>query len=1091
MSEIIRKRAIDPAHSYLVQAPAGSGKTELLTQRILALLATVDEPEEILALTFTRKAAAEMTNRVIEALSIKKPDDENSHRMVTWQLAHKALARSDERGWNLSEHPARLRIMTLDSLTGALARQLPLLSGLGDMPTPSEHSGVVYREAAEQTLHRAMKQDSAAVEALLLHQDHNTVAVIDLMAKMLGNREQWLQYIASHGRNTKTFKEMIESNLAEFIINQLQQCDALIPLEVKTTLPSLLHFAGKELNNSILTDITMWPASCDTNHLTHWKILANFLLTNKDPQFRKSMSKIQGFPTSSKDEKQQMLAILSLLTDISGLADAMHHLRGLPDTPTFTPTQWQMVESLFALLPLAVVDLQSIFSRQGKADFTEIALRALDALSDTHGNPSDLLLKMDYRIHHILIDEFQDTSELQMNLLRCLTSGWQEDDARTLFMVGDPMQSIYRFRKAEVGLFLQAANNSAALPKVTGLQLEQNFRSSPVIVEWVNQAFSHIFPKKQDAISGAIQHAHAVAGLSHLGRVQLHRLEHSGDLNNDDVTEAHAVTALVKQAISRGQRVGILSRTRKHLHAIMPSLSEAQIPFRAIKILPLNTRPEIRALRALLRALLHPADKESWLAILRSVCCGLSTADMFTLLHDDHRNIWEIIEDEQSLSKLRVDAKSRVSHVKQALRPCMAVSGKIKVRELVTSAWLRLGMPSMLDDTAHTNVETLLALIDSLDEKGRVDFTLLDERIDSLYAAPNACKEAEQVELMTMHGAKGLQWDMVILPGLGKQPKGNDQPLLAFTDVPMQGKSLFLMSPKAETRSKDELFSLIQSVENRKEANELARLLYVACTRAETELHMFGGISKKSGEAQKGSLLELLSPSSSQGTDTCFGAEMSMLGTDEVIKPNRKKSLQRIKTIPQPLPELVAEINQEPEYGWAGPEATPIGNTLHTILQQVAEHGIETWEEQHTMQATHVIKRMLIAEGLSGELLQSALLRCKEGLKKTLHSKLGQWILSNQHEDAHCEWTLSFMQNGQACQRIIDRSFVDEQGTRWIIDYKTGAHEGSDLNTFLDSEQQRYAPQLEGYKELLHTMDPERPIKMALYFPAFDGWREL
>lgn len=130
MSETLRRQAVDPSQSFLVQAPAGSGKTELLTQRILALLAIVDEPEEILALTFTRKAAAEMGNRVTEALTMKKPGSEDSHKMVTWRLAHQALARSAERNWNLSDHPARLRIMTLDSLTGTLARQLPLLSGL-------------------------------------------------------------------------------------------------------------------------------------------------------------------------------------------------------------------------------------------------------------------------------------------------------------------------------------------------------------------------------------------------------------------------------------------------------------------------------------------------------------------------------------------------------------------------------------------------------------------------------------------------------------------------------------------------------------------------------------------------------------------------------------------------------------------------------------------------------------------------------------------------------------------------------------------------------------------------------------------------
>lgn len=194
MSSEVRLKARHPARSCLVQAPAGSGKTELLTQRILALLAIVDEPEEILALTFTRKAAAEMRQRVIESLTAPKPDSQsdNSHKMESWLLAEQAIIRSNERGWNLIQHPARLRIMTLDSLTHSLARQLPLLSGLGDMPSPTDHTAPAYRNAAEAALNEAMRSYPEAAEDVLLHQDHNAVAAIELLADMLGKREQWL-----------------------------------------------------------------------------------------------------------------------------------------------------------------------------------------------------------------------------------------------------------------------------------------------------------------------------------------------------------------------------------------------------------------------------------------------------------------------------------------------------------------------------------------------------------------------------------------------------------------------------------------------------------------------------------------------------------------------------------------------------------------------------------------------------------------------------------------------------------------------------------------------------------------------------------
>ncbi|MBL4760490.1 MAG: UvrD-helicase domain-containing protein, partial [Mariprofundaceae bacterium] len=214
MSSEVRQQAISPQQSFLVQAPAGSGKTELLTQRILALLAVAQEPEEIMALTFTRKAAAEMRARVLESLHMHKPDDEKSHRMGTWRLAEKVLQRSHERQWKLLENPNRLRMMTLDSLTSMLARQLPLLSGLGDMPRPSEHASAMYQQAAEHTLKQAARHYRIAVETLLLHQDHNTTAVITLIANMLQNREQWLKYIAKYARDTQGLRDLLEHNLS-------------------------------------------------------------------------------------------------------------------------------------------------------------------------------------------------------------------------------------------------------------------------------------------------------------------------------------------------------------------------------------------------------------------------------------------------------------------------------------------------------------------------------------------------------------------------------------------------------------------------------------------------------------------------------------------------------------------------------------------------------------------------------------------------------------------------------------------------------------------------------------------------------------
>ncbi len=1085
MSAEVRATAIDPAGSFLVQAPAGSGKTELLTRRILRLLTVVDEPEEILALTFTRKAAAEMRGRVIAALTMEKPADDAAHRMETWRLAQDANRRSVERGWHLAAHPSRLNMMTLDSLTHALARQLPLLSGLGDMPAPSTHVLPLYREAAEAAAASLVRSHPEQAEAVLLHQDHNLPALIALLADMLGRRDQWLHDIRTHAGDPASLRAMQERILAEVMRQKLEQCADLIPSEASEALPALLRFAGGNLDDATLSGLVAWPHA-DLAQLPVWQRIAGLLLTKDKPALRRRVDKNIGFPADKAvaDHKQAFVEILEQLTDIAGLAKALDGIRALPPEPRLDDGQWRVLEAQLSLLLTAETHLQRLFAELGECDFIEIAMRALRALEDEWGNPTDLLLRLDYRIRHILVDEFQDTSLLQLRLLRNLTEGWQGGDGthRTLFMVGDPMQSIYRFRKAEVSLFMLAAANRAALPEVAALNLTRNFRSSPVIVDWVNRAFSAILPADPDILLGAVGHAEAHAALDHDGEVHLHL-----QVQRDAVGEAMAVAGLVQGELKvPGRRIAVLARSRRHLHAIMPALAEAGIAFRAVDILPLKARPEIRLLRAMLRAMLHPADRVSWAALLRAPCCGLSTEAIHRLLAGDDRSVAELLADEARLAGLDEDAHRRAAFLRQALAPCLRQAGRRPLRALLALAWQRLAMSALVDADAARNVEAMLDLVAELDAGGLIDFALLDERIERLYAAPDAAPEAARVELLTMHGAKGLQWDVVILPGLGHGNARSDAPLLAFTDVPVAGTVQPLIALRPPVRRNDAVYSLVRGIEKSRDSNELCRLLYVACTRAETALHLFGHVSEASEQPTEGSLLRLLLPAGIDGG--CFGAGVHRLEPAGEEGGSVRGLLTRIRNLPPPAVAAAEAEPAESEYFWAGPEAAPVGNAVHAALQHIGERGIEAWSEADSEAELARMRRMLIGEGLSGATLERAVARCAEALSRVLKSDRAAWLLSGRHEEAQAEWALSSMQNGMATHHIIDRSFIDHEGVRWIVDYKTGEHGGGDVETFLAAEVQRHRPQLERYAGLLGAME-ERPLRLGLYFPMIDAWR--
>jgi ATP-dependent exoDNAse (exonuclease V) beta subunit len=202
--------------------------------------------------------------------------------------------------------------------------------------------------------------------------------------------------------------------------------------------------------------------------------------------------------------------------------------------------------------------------------------------------------------------------------------------------------------------------------------------------------------------------------------------------------------------------------------------------------------------------------------------------------------------------------------------------------------------------------------------------------------------------------------------------------------------------------------------------------------------------------------------------------------------------LHRIKALPA-LRDVAPEADDAiAEYFWAGPEAAPIGTALHAALQIVAEQGSESWQAEDTVRAQGLMRRELVMQGLSGEALDEALKTVARGLDIALRSERGRWILSAGHQDAHCEWSLCEGVVGQIKTRVVDRSFIDTSGVRWIVDYKTGTHEGADLDDFLAGESERYRAQLEDYARLIAVWDKGRyPVRMGLYFPMMDAWIEV
>jgi ATP-dependent exoDNAse (exonuclease V) beta subunit len=1061
-----RALALDPSVSFIVQAPAGSGKTELLIQRYLKLLETVDSPDAVVAITFTRKAAGEMRLRVIEALRavLVGAVPEAEHQRLTFEIAQRVVLHDHLLGWNLAQNPAQLRIETIDALCAAITRRMPWLARFGAMPEITEKADDLYQEAARRTL-RHLEEDNPALAYLLLHLDNDFQRAEVLIGQMLEKRDQWLRHTGVNP-DFEVVRAELEKSLQRLILGALQRVHQ-----------ALDGAAGAEI--TLLLELDRFPRPL-LEDLPKWDLIADLLLTKKG-EWRKVVNKSLGFPPNHP-KKRLYENLLASLRRNDILLESLQRFHELP-APHFTDSQWEAMRTAVSVLTLAVAELQMVFRERSRVDFAELSIRATTALGEVE-SPADLALALGSRMQHLLVDEFQDTSYTQFELLGKLTAGWEEGDGRTLFLVGDPMQSIYRFRQADVSLFLKARREGIGAIRLEPLTLRVNFRSRPEVVEWVNRTFESILPAKDDIESGAVAYSPSVPGPVGAGAViQTHAFVHARD-------EAGRVVELVGG--ESGGTVAVLVRARSHLVQIVNALKRRQIAFQAIEIDQLGERPVVEDLMALTFALLHAADRVSWLAVLRAPWCGLTLRDLLTLAGaDSAATIWDLLH-RQDVA-LSDDGRARVQRLLPVFEYALAERGRELLRDWVEGAWLRLGGPACFqDETALEDAGAYFDLLEGVqDGADLADFESFRNQVTELFAHPDT-KAGPQLQLMTIFKAKGLEFDTVILPGLGAPPRLDDSPLLLWLE---QRGELLLAPIPGFRRDEDPIYEYLSSMERRKVEHETARLLYVAATRARARLHLLGCVKIKDDasiqEPDSRSFLRLLWPAYSDAFSNVMHSNVPADAT-QARTIRRLPAQWRVPDPPPPVAWSQLERNgplaPQPKFEWVSNRLRHIGTALHGFLQRITLEGVDTWSEARVHSERGVYQAVLANLGTPPSELKEAADRVELGLLGTLRDPRGRWILEP-HAESEVELPIAGWIDGALCEAVIDRTFIDEAGVRWIIDYKSGQHRGADMENFLESEKERYREQLERYARLMVQRD-DRPIRLGLYFPLLGEWRE-
>jgi ATP-dependent exoDNAse (exonuclease V) beta subunit len=469
-----------------------------------------------------------------------------------------------------------------------------------------------------------------------------------------------------------------------------------------------------------------------------------------------------------------------------------------------------------------------------------------------------------------------------------------------------------------------------------------------------------------------------------------------------------------------------------------------------------------------------------------------------------------LLEDAARVAGLSDDGCSRVESFKQAIGPFLQPNLVRSLRDQVELAWCALGGPALLIDSDQLeNIYRFLASVSRLETGGTLDDV---RELEQWLDAERVSSEPDvncRLNIMTMHKAKGLQFAHVILPGLGRISRGNEREMLNWLTVPdASGRSEMIISPVGPRKEMDNdpLHQFIESMDREKTIMELDRLLYVACTRAQSSLHLIGSVNVSADAdefrpADKRSLLRRLWPALEPEFAKAFTNWQST--REDAEGPTERISLK------VPVLRRLAEAWQMPDIGeiagspaiesdsgtreekevefyWVGAAARHAGTIVHRWFQILVDSQPDLSSVDHSAIRTvseRWARQMHVPEAEIGSVCD----RVMDAIHGTIGGEKGRWILQGQ---GSAELSVTGVVEGRVESVVIDRIKIDDDGTHWIIDYKTSNHEGGDLPGFLQQEEDRYRPQLEKYATLYTSLADVEP-KAALYFPLLNEFQEV
>jgi len=1133
--------ASDPQRNVTVTASAGTGKTYLLITRLLRLLLSDTPPETILAITFTRKAAAEMQHRITERLgellSLNPTALKDALKAIgvkptpTMQLKAQALYERLLR----CEQP--LRITTFHAFCQEILRRFPLEA---DVPPGFEildSSGLLEKRALDALFSEATQrpdgETAQALETLMSHCGGISNTETSLK-QFLQHRSDWWAFTdqqaqpLSHAQETLISQLGISTNLEaspeiDFLTNaRLTQCQQF------STLLSKHKTKGNAVHAALLTQMLEDDSVPPQQRIAI--IRGVFLTSTGEPRKRKE----------SNAQKKSMGAEESLFLEIHhSICEALLEYQDQLNRHQLYRGSVAWYQAGSRLLH----HYQTMKEEQRLLDFADLEWRAFQLLNH-HNNAHWIQYKLDQRINHLLVDEFQDTNPTQwrllLPLLQELASG-ENIRNRSVFLVGDSKQSIYRFRRADPRLFDTAQQWLGEHLNAETSPLDISWRSAPAIIDFVNHTFNdtslgerltsfQTHDTHQKNLWGKVELLPLIeagekdeAPPTPIFRNPLHqpRIE-AGDSWQQHYDEGcliarrintmiHDGTAIKKDNQSQPIRLNdviILLRSRTHLSAYETALREHHIAYTSNTKSTILDTLEAQDIVALLNTLISPHNNLALAQVLRSPLFNCGDQALMQLASTSAQQTQQRAPQSwfTSLHQLQEQNEdgNRLTRAHQLISQWQVYAGRLPVHDLLDRIYhegdiqsrYHAAFPAHLHARVESNLTRFIELALEIDSGRYPSLPHFINRLKRLKEhAPDSIDEPASnnsegaVRIMTIHASKGLEAPVVFIADAARSTssKRAHQAIVNWPSEAQRPSHFFLCGAKHTT---DRDTTALLTADDQEEAREDANLLYVALTRARQHLIISGCIPRKGKErgwygAIAQQLMEPDAITNNLGFEMSNGTPLTA-ETPRIKKPEETQTALVIEAL-TPLKSVPTEDNSvvspsklssnETRSTSAQPEPTTADDDDNSTRGEIIHRILELITHNNPPQRPSVAQ--IIKEEYGQHITATMLNTWLDEAYHLIETPDLQWLFDpTQYHSAHNEMTINFTEGKNKVSGIIDRLVINQDSVI-IIDYKTHRHV---TNSNAAAIAEKYRHQLDLYQQGIEKIWPNKQTKKLLLF---------